>query len=83
MLKSKMNTNLDKKLQVESIKASVNSNTDNFDFDVWSAQVRHQMLTCLQRRLKKEAQSELQSDEIEQETPLDTLVKRECQYTRG
>lgn len=65
-----MDTNLDKKLQIESVNASVNSNTDNFDFDVWSAQVRHQMLSCLQRRLNKEAQSELQKDEIEQRTHL-------------
>lgn len=69
-----MDTNLDKKLQIESIETLVNSNIDYFDFDVWSAQVRHQMLTCLQKRFNKEAQPELQVDGIEQEVSLAKLV---------
>lgn len=69
-----MDTNLDEKLQIESVNISVNSNTDNFDFDVWSAQVRHQMLNCLHKRLNRETQPELQGDEIEQGTPLAKLV---------
>lgn len=69
-----MDTNLDKKLEIESVNTSVNSNIDDFDFDVWSAQVRHQMLNCLQKRLSREAQPELQGDEIEQGTPLAKVV---------
>lgn len=69
-----MDTNLNKKIQLASVETLANSNTDDFDFDMWSAQVRHQMLNCLQRKLKKEAQSELQVDEIEKETSLVALI---------
>lgn len=50
------NMNSQKKTQFKSIE-SLHPNSKNFDFNLWSMEVRHQMVDVLQKRIGKKSEA--------------------------